>query len=326
VLRWTSVEKWRTGAISRAIVAGSVALFNLTGVIHMDWTAYFVLVAVATLHLLLILGASPQAWVWLDWFNPILDLGIIVLILQLTGRAHSPLTILVYLWWFAMLAMNAHYSSPWIVGLLLSLGGAALALGGWGDPGWATYAAVHAMGVLMLGATALSLMGERHRNRMDPLTQVLNRGAGLERLALRARHHEPFDLAFVDLKGFKRINDDYGHAIGDEVLRSVAGRLLATVRPQDLVIRYGGDEFLVVGPKGTLSDRIRRVFEEPIATSMGRVHLAGDHGVVTWEPRDDASLESLLARADAAMYRMKYTEFREDPPESGRHPAQRAGV
>jgi len=323
VLGWPAIEKWRTGVISRAIVAVAVALFNLTGVIRMEWHAYAALLAVAVLHLVLILRAGPRAWIWLDWFNPILDLGIIVLIVQFTGRTASPLVILVYLWLFAMITMNVQYSSPRIVGLLLTLGALAFAAGAVGDPGWPSYAAVHAMGVSMLGATALSLMGERRRNRLDPLTQVLHRGAGLEHLSEWIRRREPFDLAFIDLKGFKAINDAYGHPTGDEVLQALAKRLRAIVRAQDLVIRYGGDEFLVAGPAGTLASRIDRVFEQPVATSMGRVRLAGDHGVVTWRPREGSTLDTLLARADAAMYRMKYTELREDPPESGRSPAER---
>lgn len=69
---------------------------------------------------------------------------------------------------------------------------------------------------------------------------------------------------------------------------------------------------------------MKRIFEEPIATSMGPVQLSGDHGVVTWQPHEGSSLETLLAQADAAMYRMKYNERREDPPEAGRRPQDRA--
>jgi len=324
VLGWPAIEKWRTGVISRAIVAVAVALFNLTGVVQMDWRAYGALVAVAALHLALLFRADPRTWGWPDWFNPIMDLGIIVILVQLTGRTGSPLDVLVYLWLYSVIAMNAHYSNPRTVGILLLLGLAALMLGAAGDPEWPAYMAVHTMGVLILGATSLSLMSERRRNLLDPLTQVLNRGAGIERLSEWIRRREPFDLAFVDLKGFKAINDSYGHATGDEVLSALASRLLASVRPRDLVIRYGGDEFLVAGPEGTLSDRIGKVFAQPVATSMGRVRLTGDHGVVTWRPTDGDALETLLARADAAMYRMKYTELREDPLESGRSPAERA--
>ncbi|WP_287409508.1 GGDEF domain-containing protein [Oceanithermus sp.] len=324
MLQRSGTRRWRAGIVSRAIVSVSVGLLVLTRVVPMDPRVYLGLTAVAVAHFFFIWKTSERAGIWLDWFNLVFDLAMVLAILQLGGRSESPLAILVYLWLFAMVTMNARYGELRLLALLAALGWGVLALGGLGGPGYGAYLGVHTMGVLLFVVTSLTLMGERRQSLLDPLTQVLHRGAGLERLAEWVRRREPFDLAFIDLKGFKRINDAYGHAGGDEVLQALARRLLAGVRPQDLVIRYGGDEFLVAGPAGSLAGRIRRVFEEPIATSMGRVRLAGDHGVVTWRPHEGSSLETLLARADAAMYRMKYTESREDPPETGRPATDRA--
>lgn len=324
MLQRAGLKKWRAGVLSRAIVSVFVGLLVLGGAVPMPIPVYLGLTLLAFAHYAFIWWMSPRAGVWLDWFNLVFDLLMTLAILQYGGRTENPLVVLVYLWLFAMVTMNARYGDLRLLALLASLGWGVLALGGLGGPGYAAYLGVHTMGVLLFVVTSLTLMGERRQSQLDPLTQVLHRGAGLERLAEWIRRREPFDLAFIDLKGFKAVNDAYGHAVGDEVLCALARRLLASVRPQDLVIRYGGDEFLVVGPEGALAERVRRIFDEPVATRVGRVRLEGDLGVVTWRPRDEASLENLLARADAAMYRMKYTEFREDPPEPGRSPAGRA--
>ena len=324
MLQRSGLQKWRAGVFSRAIVSVSVGLFLLTGIVPMEPVTYLALTALALLHYVFIWRMSPRAGAWLDWVNLVFDLGMTFALLQLSGRTQSPLVILVYLWLFAMITVNARYGELRILAFLSPLGWIALALGALGGPEYASYLAVHTMGVLLFAFTSLMLMGERRQGQLDPLTQVLHRGAGLERLAHWIHRRVPFDLAFVDLKGFKRINDMHGHAVGDEVLKILAERLRGIVRKGDLVIRYGGDEFLVVGPKGTLAERMRRVFSRPIATSVGPVTLAGDHGVVTWEPRENSTLETLLARADAAMYRMKYTEPREDPHEARGGRPQRA--
>ena len=112
-------------------------------------------------------------------------------------------------------------------------------------------------------------------------------------------------LAFVDLKNFKTINDTYGHTVGDEVLKSVADRLKAAVRREDLVLRYGGDEFVVASAAPDLFERLMEAFDRPFQTSVGLVDAQGDVGCV--QPRRGESLEVLLVKSDAAMYRMKYT-------------------
>jgi diguanylate cyclase (GGDEF)-like protein len=85
---------------------------------------------------------------------------------------------------------------------------------------------------------------------LDDLTHVLRRGAGLElidrELTRAARLREPLTLAFVDVDQLKMVNDELGHVVGDEVLRLVARVVTEHLRPYDIVVRYGGDEFLVV--------------------------------------------------------------------------------
>ena len=80
----------------------------------------------------------------------------------------------------------------------------------------------------------------------DSLTQLLNRGAFTEALERSCAANEPAILAFVDLDNFKDINDSFGHHMGDEVLIEVAARLRRVVRAEDVIARYGGDEFVIL--------------------------------------------------------------------------------
>ena len=305
MLQRSGVEKWRAGVVSRLALSLAMGVLVLAGAVPMDPRVYLLLTVVALVHDVFVWWVSPRAGLWLDVFNLVFDTGMMVLILQASGASQSPVAFLVYLWLFAMITINGRYGDPRFLVFLVIVGLAVFGLGGWGGPGWWAYMGSHAMGVGLFALTLTTLLGERRLGQLDPLTRVLHRGAGLERLAERIHNREPFDLAFIDLEGFKQVNDTYGHAVGDEVLRGLAGRLLKLVRSRDLVIRYGGDEFLVVGGHGTLAERLGRVFQEPVATRHGPVPLCGDHGVVSWHPDEGIGLEELLVRADAAMYRMK---------------------
>lgn len=152
--------------------------------------------------------------------------------------------------------------------------------------------------------------------RHDTLTGLRNRkglGDGLERALQRARRSETaLAVLFLDLDRFKSVNDTYGHAAGDELLRSVAQRLLGAVRTTDTVARLAGDEFVVLleGLVGGAADA-RRVAEKIIA-SVAQPHSVGEHrlmtstsiGVALWtSPQNSA--EELMHKADEAMYLAK---------------------
>jgi diguanylate cyclase (GGDEF)-like protein len=170
---------------------------------------------------------------------------------------------------------------------------------------------------LVVWALAFFLLLRRARayrahSLSDSLTGARNRRGAVAAIDAQLGGAPPsFGLVFIDLDGFKKINDAYGHATGDAILRDVAARLEAELRPADSVCRLGGDEFLcVLAPPATrhqvrvIAHRLRRLIAQPysfrgdtyvIGCSVG-VSIYPDHGMTT---------EALLARADSAMYRAK---------------------
>jgi diguanylate cyclase (GGDEF)-like protein len=150
----------------------------------------------------------------------------------------------------------------------------------------------------------------------DQLTGLPNRTLLLDRLALagaRAARHEdqPYAVVFIDLDGFKVVNDTYGHAAGDAVLVEVARRLTKVVRSADTAARLGGDEFVLLledlsadGMPQSALDRVSGALEAPMTFAGQTIRMRGSIGVAI---SDGAGTEarSLLRLADQAMYREK---------------------
>ncbi|HTV57785.1 MAG TPA: diguanylate cyclase [Verrucomicrobiae bacterium] len=153
----------------------------------------------------------------------------------------------------------------------------------------------------------------RFRATHDALTGIFNRAEildALSREAVRqAREHGSFAIALVDLDHFKIVNDTYGHAAGDFVLREAARRMASCIRPYDMLGRYGGEEFLVVIPSTDVSgalclaERIRAaVSKEPIASPNGPVQLTASLGVAISSGEYSQSEDDLIQSADKALY------------------------
>ncbi|MDP3213573.1 MAG: GGDEF domain-containing protein, partial [Deltaproteobacteria bacterium] len=151
--------------------------------------------------------------------------------------------------------------------------------------------------------------------RTDPLTGLFNRRY-MEELGNREiercqRSRAPLSVMLADVDHFKRINDRYGHSVGDEVLVEMAARLRRNVRGVDLVARWGGEEFcvLLVETDGEgarfAAERVRRaIAQRPFETSAGPIKVTLSLGVVALE-EGHARLASLLRQADVALYTAK---------------------
>jgi diguanylate cyclase (GGDEF)-like protein len=147
----------------------------------------------------------------------------------------------------------------------------------------------------------------------DGLTGLLNRSEGENRLRhLVESGRRPACALLIDLDGFKKINDSWGHAAGDEVLRNCATVLTLETRPGDLVCRWGGDEFLVilicresVGKEraGVLQSRLRT--PQKIAVPGRTIEAVVSASIGVAELRDDECADEFVARVDAEMYRDK---------------------
>jgi diguanylate cyclase (GGDEF)-like protein len=149
----------------------------------------------------------------------------------------------------------------------------------------------------------------------DGLTGLFNRRRMLElmdaAIAEAGRRRHSVGLLFIDLNGFKGINDGYGHAAGDKILATVAARISARVRTGDCVCRYGGDEFVVILPSVpdvAAVTRVAQMIRERVALPYWirgvEQHLTAAIGESMY-PHDGKSAEELLNRADQAMYRLK---------------------
>lgn len=151
------------------------------------------------------------------------------------------------------------------------------------------------------------------RATTDPLTGCLNRSATLTRIqGLLDSDGTGTAVIFVDLDGFKPVNDDLGHAAGDDVLVQVAARLRASVRASDAVGRFGGDEFVVVCPSvSTAEDAwnvalqiLDRAFGQPVDVAGAALAMRASLGVA-WSEDSGADALVLVQQADEAMYQAK---------------------
>lgn len=179
------------------------------------------------------------------------------------------------------------------------------------------------MAANMRAANALDALKREHRQlqqalqtiermaHVDELTQLPNRRAAMAALKQLVDANQPAALVLLDVDHFKQVNDTYGHHAGDAVLRGVAERMLACLRQEDLLARFGGEEFVVILPDTEPADAasLAQLLCDTLATQAlpiegGSLLVTASFGVTPH--RHGEALHGWLARADAAMYQSKH--------------------
>jgi diguanylate cyclase (GGDEF)-like protein len=154
-----------------------------------------------------------------------------------------------------------------------------------------------------------------HQARHDVLTGLGNRALLMEQLerdlALAVRHHWDLAVFYLDLDGFKEVNDRHGHAVGDRVLQVMARRLEAVLRATDVICRQGGDEFVVLVPQAGgeaellgIAEKLIAACEAPLMEVGLTLRLSASIGIARY-PEHGRTVRQLLVAADRAMYAAK---------------------
>ena len=263
-----------------------------------------------------LLGAGAMWFAGLRWPSVVVHLGLIIHIFATAGfitRTADPRGAMTTTFTFIWVALYVAAFRPLKIAriyaaiLLVALGVALVAhpqitgqfaFNSWIVPGLTTAAGTEVLGRLVRRLRSLTtvdrLTGAYNRIGFDVITEQVRAGA--------RRRGGVTTLALIDLDGFKQINDDHGHAAGDEVLKELVRKWRQTARPDDVICRYGGDEFVILMPDTepdaaeVLLDRLHKI--SSVSWTAGLTVLDVD------EPTDAA-----LDRADHQMYRRKQEAY-----------------
>lgn len=168
---------------------------------------------------------------------------------------------------------------------------------------------------LIAGAARDDKLHEWHLANFDPLTGLANRHRFYDRLEQgmlhASRQNSILALLYLDLDGFKAVNDRFGHAAGDSLLQQAAARMLQGVRATDTVARLGGDEFAIIlndleetDIARNVGNKLLQLLHQPFAVNDTRIHASASIGLACW-PADGSTASELIHYADSAMYEAK---------------------
>lgn len=279
--------RWRAPVAIAAVV--SVTAFWLVSTTGALWPSLSLTLLASALLTAPAARAAQQAWRTQQGFPLLLLAGA----LMVSAGVEVTRSVIVSPWFVPDRALSIQYNA---LGLLATIGlviGQALAM------------------LLLLQDKALRQI--ERLIEVDVLTGLLNRRGFDERLRrlLQRGGAQPPVLALLDVDHFKRINDTHGHAVGDAVLSGIGERLRATLRPLDLAVRLGGEEFAVIwaqpepGGEARLGERLREVVgTEAFPTAAGPLTVTVSVGVARARGASELP-EAVFSRADAALYEAK---------------------
>lgn len=256
----------------------------------------------------------PEYYLFAGWAG---SEAVIAACIVITGGAESPA-----LAWLAIpiVTLSARFSLRGVViGVVVT---ELMLLAAIASSGWNTFAAdpvtPGATGVLIIAvailSSALMFSDSEHRSEavIDPLTGLLNRAALKTRTLELSQHSEftaePVGVIVADIDHFKRINDQHGHAVGDEVLKDIAYVMRTELRAFDLAYRIGGEEFLILLPGANIHEAeefARDLHRKMSAEPRGGQPVTMSFGVAASAYGDIFEYDSIFEAADAALYRAK---------------------
>lgn len=250
-----------------------------------------------------------RAWQPLPTLNLLCDQLLTLFLLSLSSAGNGPFVFLIYLHVVTAIIFTGQRNIIIVFSLLqiFNLTVATLLSQLTLTPANWSSLLYHVIGLFVINLFAIRPAEDLHLDaQTDPLTGTLNRRSGFLRLEQWLERESSFSLLVIDMKRFKEINDTHGHNVGDEVLQWVSQTLRDSVRENDLVIRHGGDEFLIAttGSVTPIIERLRKALSVRVQTSVGTLEVAIDLGAAQY-PDDAKTLEDLIAVADENMYLAK---------------------
>lgn len=284
-------------------------VLNLIGLYTLPGWAFTVLVVYGAILLPFNIWGIRTSYPLLPTLNLLGDQALTLFLLSLSSAGDGPFVFLLYLHVLTAIIFTGQRNIIITFTLMqfFNLTLATLLSQLTANPGnWRTVL-FHAVGLFIINLFGIRPAEDLHQDaQTDPLTGALNRRSGFGKLESWLNEGGAFSLLAVDVKRFKEVNDVHGHNIGDEVLKLIAQTLQESVREDDLVIRQGGDEFLVA-TKGTpepLVERLQKKLTQNIEERLGELDIVVDIGTAHY-PEEAQTLEKLMEIADQKMYQAK---------------------